>query len=374
MTSIHTTGAPDDEVHIRPKPHIPPTISIRASAPTPRRLSRKLLMGGALLLGSIIAFALLQGLSRPERDRRADGESQQSQTNISPPEAIREAPDTYDANTLAPPIDTERDYFWGDQGAPNGTGYDEETPANASGPAPPSAQAPPPSPDLSDAEDARTSALLFSRSHSNARAARAEDDAVFQSAYRPPRSRFTLQAGSTISAALLTALNSDQPGRVIAQVSENVFDSVTGDHLLIPQGARLIGAYDSETGYGDQRLRVTWRRLIMPNGWSISLEDMPGTDSAGTAGLNGQVDAHLGRIAFASILSGVLSVAANEAESDDEDRVSASVGDAAAQEAARVGGRLVDRELDVRPTLRVRAGARVRVLVSQDIILGPYRP
>ncbi|WP_135212660.1 TrbI/VirB10 family protein [Vitreimonas flagellata] len=369
-----TTGASDDEVPIRPKPHIPPTISIRASAPKPRRLSRKLLMGGALLLGSAIALALLQGLSRPERERRAETESQQSQANISPPEAIREAPDTYDANTLAPPIDPERDYFWGDQGPPGGASEaNENAPAPGAGNAA-SAPAQSQSPDLADAESARISGLLFSRTRSNTRSVSTEDSAVLQSGYRPPQSRFTLQAGSTISAALLTALNSDQPGRVIAQVSENVFDSVTGNHLLIPQGARLIGAYDADTRYGDQRLRVTWRRLIMPNGWSISLEDMPGTDAAGTAGLSGQADAHLGRIAFASILSGVLSVAANEAESDDEDRVSASVGDASAQEAARVGGRLVDRELDVRPTLRIRAGARVRVLVSQDIILGPYRP
>lgn len=107
-------------------------------------------------------------------------------------------------------------------------------------------------------------------------------------------------------------------------------------------------------------------------GWSIALRGMPGTDAAGASGLRDTVDAHLGRVAFASLLSGALSVAANSAEDDDSDRLSESVGDAAAQEAARVGARIVNRELNVRPTLRVRAGAPVRVLVSQDIVLRPY--
>jgi type IV secretion system protein VirB10 len=158
-------------------------------------------------------------------------------------------------------------------------------------------------------------------------------------------------------------------------VSENVFNSVTGETLLIPQGARLIGSYDADTAYGDRRLLVVWNRLIMPNGWSIPLRGMPGTDASGSAGLNGDVDAHVGRIVFASLISAVLGVAANESEDDDDDaHLSESIGDAAAQQAAQTGSRIVDRELNVRPTIRVRAGARVRVLVSQDILLRPYAP
>lgn len=360
-------AALEDGANVRPKPRIPPNVAIRAKAPRPRRLSRKLLMGGALLLGGVITFALLQGLSPRDRSRPAERDSQQLQQASALPEEIRAAPASYDESQLAPPIDPERDYFWGDDGPPTTT--DAGAAADRNAPASP----PPPSPEMNDAENARASALLFARARDLARTASDfHDDDILASPYRAPPSRFTLQAGSTISAALLTALNSDQPGRVIAQVSENVYDSVTGDHLLIPRGARLLGGYDSDTNYGDQRLRISWRRLIMPNGWSISLQDMPGTDAAGTAGLGGEVDAHLDRIAFASVLSGILSVTANEAESDAEDRTSASVGDAAAQEAARVGGRLVSRELDARPTLRIDAGTRVRVLVSRDIVLGPY--
>ncbi|MCR6645802.1 MAG: TrbI/VirB10 family protein [Terricaulis sp.] len=249
-----------------------------------------------------------------------------------------------------------------------------------------------PSPLETDAEAARISSILFSHGRGAAGAAdarsfsetgqraaflnaqRGRDDGVLDATYAPPRSPYTIQAGATISAALITALNSDQPGRVIAQVSENVFDSVTGEILLIPQGARLIGSYDADTAYGERRLLVVWNRLIMPNGWSIPLRAMPGADAAGGAGLGGEVDAHIGRIVVASLISAVLGVAANESADKDHARLSQSIGDAAAQQAAQTGSRIVDRELNVRPTLRIRAGARVRVLVSQDIQLRPYPP
>lgn len=180
-------------------------------------------------------------------------------------------------------------------------------------------------------------------------------------------------AGSVIPAALVTELNSDLPGRVIAQITAPVYDSVTGGRLLIPQGARLIGTYDSANAYGDQRLLLVWNRLIMPNGWSINLQGMEGADPTGAAGLRDRTDFHLGRLAGAVVLSSIISVVANNAEDNQRTGSFAqSVGDAAAQEAARTGGRIVDRELSVRPTLRVRAGAPVRVLVTRDIRLRPY--
>lgn len=161
--------------------------------------------------------------------------------------------------------------------------------------------------------------------------------------------------------------------RVIAQVTAPVFDSVTGRHLLIPQGSRLIGAYDSATTYGDRRLLLVWNRLILPNGWSINLQGMEGSDAAGAAGVRDRTDNHPMRLAGAIALSAIVSVVANEAEDDDSESLTRSVGNAAAQEAARTGGRIIDRELSVHPTLRVRAGAPVRVLVTRDIVLRPYR-
>src|SRR5262249_2252465 len=153
-------------------------------------------------------------------------------------------------------------------------------------------------------------------------------------------SPYTLQAGSTIAAALLTALNSDQVGRVSAQVTENVYDSVTGAHLIVPQGARLVGTYDADTKYGDRRLLVVWNRLIMPNGCSIALRGMPASDAAGASGLRGAVDNHLGGIALASLLSGALGVAANQSQAHQNSASLESVGDAAAQQAAQTGARL----------------------------------
>ena len=163
------------------------------------------------------------------------------------------------------------------------------------------------------------------------------------------------------------------PGRALAQVTANVYDSVSGEHLLIPQGSRLIGAYDSQNAYGDQRLLLVWNRLILPNGWSIALQGMDGADPAGAAGLHDITDNHLGRLGGAIGLSAIISVIANNSENSRRERsLGQSLADAAAQEAARSGGRIIDRELALRPTLRIRAGAAVRVLVTRDIVLRPY--
>ncbi|MGQ0531695.1 MAG: TrbI/VirB10 family protein [Caulobacteraceae bacterium] len=369
---------------VQPKTHVPPATAIRAAPPKPKQLSRKTLMAGSLLLSCIVAFALVNGLSDRERRGSAAEDSQPVQP-ASPPESVRDAQAEYSANDLRPPIEEEgRDYLWGDH-RPEGEGeaLDSETIAGAA--------PPPPSPLELEADAARMSAIRFGGESRRSvppqadgaasppgpgaafvASQRGRDDGVLDASYRPPRSPYAIQAGSTISAALVTALNSDQPGRVVAQVTEDIYDSVTGDHLLVPQGSRLLGTYDAATNHGDQRLLVVWNRLIMPNGWSIALRGMPGTDAAGASGVRDSVDQHLGRIAVASLLSGALSVAANAAEDDDSDALSQNVGNAAAQEAARVGGRIIDRELNVRPTLHIRAGAPVRVLVSQDIILRPY--
>lgn len=369
--------------------HVPPVTSIRAPAPAPRRLSRKTLLTAALALGALIAFALVNGLSQNNRHAAADPDAQQSVQTATPPEAIREAPANYDASQLRPPIGGDQDVLWGGHPPPGVTTTEQAlSPVSAAAYTPTQ-----PSPLETETDAARTSSILFgarpgasvrplaSDSATNTgphsgfvNGQRGRDDGALDAAYLPPRSPYTVQAGSTISAALVTALNSDQPGRVIAQVSENVFDSVTGEKLLIPQGARLLGTYDSDTNYGEQRLLVVWNRLIMPNGWSIALRGMPGADASGSSGLHGDVDAHVRRIALASLLSGALGVAANQSEDAKDNSLSQSVGDAAAQQAAQTGSRIVDRELSVRPTLSIRAGERVRVLVNQDLILRPYRP
>nr|WP_281719650.1 TrbI/VirB10 family protein [Nitrosomonas nitrosa] len=218
---------------------------------------------------------------------------------------------------------------------------------------------------------ARMAPILFAR---EGEADRGEDrDTTLTARLTPPGSRYILQAGHVIPAALITGLNSDLPGQVSAQVTAPVFDSISGEYLLIPQGSRLVGRYDNAVRYGDRRLFLIWTRLILPNGWSINLEEMAASDPSGAAGLSDRTDHHFDRLAAAIGLSAIVSVIANESEDDEDDSLSQSVGDAAAQQAAQSGGRIVDRELNVRPSLEIRPGASVRVLVTRDIVLRPYR-
>ena len=190
-----------------------------------------------------------------------------------------------------------------------------------------------------------------------------------------PLSPFEVKAGSVIAAALVTGLNSDLPGMAIAQVTEPVFDHRTGRIALIPQGARLIGKYDSQVGYGQERVLVVWTRLIYPSGRSIELGGMTGADAAGAAGLSDQVDSHLPRLAKAIGLSTLISVGAaagqnSRARGSDNLILQDAAGGVAGQ-ASQTGQRLVDRDLQRAPTLRIRPGYRVRVMVDKDLILPP---
>src|SRR4029077_5676053 len=123
-----------------------------------------------------------------------------------------------------------------------------------------------------------------------------------------PVSPFVIQAGTIIPAALITGIRSDLPGQITAQVTETVYDSPTGRFLLIPQGARLIGIYDSQVAFGQSRVLLFWTRLIMPNGRSIVLERQPGADTAGFSGLEDEVDNHWGALFKAALLSTLLGV------------------------------------------------------------------
>lgn len=355
-----------------PAPESAPELSIRARPPSPRRLSRKVLMAGAIIAASVVTLALFIGLSeRPEREvRQADAQAAAG----GPPDSIRTASGQYETGDLPrAELDAPRDMLWGENSPPQAAAL--EPPADEAWSGPPrgadtSVRAAPSDPQAL----ARASPIIFDgRARTTASMAADEGEARLDARLMPPRSRYELMAGAVVPAALITELNSEQSGRAIAQVTANVYDSVSGGHLLIPQGSRLIGTYDADTSYGERRLVLIWNRLIFPNGWSISLRGMEGTDPTGAAGLRDRVDNHLGRLAGAIGLSAIISVIADNAEDDDENSFAQSVGDAAASEAARTGGRIVDRELSVRPTLRIRAGGSVRLLVTRDIELRPYR-
>jgi len=207
-----------------------------------------------------------------------------------------------------------------------------------------------------------------------AAAVRAED--YLTNPLQPPLSPWEVKAGSIISAALVTAINSDLPGQVVAQVTEPVYDHRTGQTVLIPQGSRLIGQYDSQIAYGQTRALVAWTRIIMPDGRSINLGAMPGADLAGAMGLQDRTDGHFGQLARGVVLSTLFSVGAAAAQ-DAGSRSSGalvlnSAGSGVAAGAQQVGQQITGRDLNRQPTLRVRPGWPLRVLVSKDMILAPY--
>jgi type IV secretory pathway VirB10-like protein len=192
-----------------------------------------------------------------------------------------------------------------------------------------------------------------------------------------PISKYELKAGSVIPGALVTAINTDLPGEVIGQVTENVYDSISGNYLLIPQGSKLLGKYQSLVTNGQNRALVVWQRLIYPNGNSIVLDGMPGTDESGAAGLQDKVDYHLDKLAEGTALSTALAYAGNLARNPNSSSGNNGqdvIGDTVAQQANRIGEKIIDRELDVQPTITIRQGWPLRVLVNKDMILEPYVP
>ena len=190
---------------------------------------------------------------------------------------------------------------------------------------------------------------------------------------QPAVSKYILQAGAVIPAALITGLRSDLPGQVTAQVTEDVYDSPTGKILLIPQGARLVGQYDAQIAFGQTRALLVWNRLIMPNGRSIVLERQPGADAEGYAGLEDEVDNHWGMLFKAAILSTLLSVGSEAGTSNSENNLAQAIRQGASQSFSQIGEQVVGRSLNIQPTITIRPGFRVRVMVTHDLILEPYR-
>ena len=190
---------------------------------------------------------------------------------------------------------------------------------------------------------------------------------------QPPAGNYVVLAGSTIAAALIIGLSSDLPGEVVAQVTDDVFDSTTGRTVLIPQGTRLLGSYDAHVTYGQSRSLVVWTRLILPDGRSLDLDRLVGTDAAGQSGFADRVNHHLGKLLEAGLISTLFGVGSNVATGGGNNNdIAFAIRDSAGQSVQRAGDKLVEHELDVQPTITIRPGARVRVLVSRDLVLMPW--
>ena len=201
---------------------------------------------------------------------------------------------------------------------------------------------------------------------------------VEKSIYNPhalqtPASPYQVMAGSIIAASLVTGLNSDLPGLVVAQVTENVYDSVTGRTLLIPQGARLIGSYDSVVAFGQSRALVVWRRIVLPDGSSVQIDNLPATDVAGYAGLEDEVDYHTWRLLKGVVLSTLLGVGTELSLGGAESDLVRAIRQSTQQSVNQAGQRITEKNLNIQPTITIRPGWPLRVIVYKDLVLRPYR-
>jgi type IV secretion system protein TrbI len=191
-----------------------------------------------------------------------------------------------------------------------------------------------------------------------------------------PASPYVVQAGTVIPGALITGIRSDLPGQITAQVTENVYDTPSGRLLLVPQGSRLIGTYDSQIAFGQSRVLLVWTRLIMPNGRSIVLERQPGADSGGYAGLEDEVDNHWGALFKAALLSTLLAVGSEAGAGSDTGNngdIIQALRRGSSDSLNQTGQKIVERNLNIQPTLTIRPGFPVRVIVNRDLVLEPYR-
>ena len=375
-----------------PKPKEPvPDLSLRAPRPSVLRLRKSMvhlvvLSGAVLISGSLAwAFVVQPELRAKAQGRLADGRSTDARGPIRAAEVITRQPSSYDR--LPEPRLPERDAAPSLEAAP------------VSGARDPDWRPPPPrSAEMSAADQAVRSGLFFEaqgagRSPHDVQAAaplRGEGTATSQgveSGYSrhvltAPLSPFELKAGAVVPAVLLNGVDTTRAGPIVAAGTQNVFDTGGGGHLLIPQGARLIGRHEGESAYGDRRAFLIWDRLILPNGKSLILEGEPGVDAQGVVGVRGQVDRRLLPLLAGTLLAGAVTTLGQMAREDDNRRDGGrrsggwlgDAGDAAAIEAAQVGGRLLDRELTVRPSIHLRQGASVRVLITRDLVLEPYQP
>jgi type IV secretion system protein VirB10 len=194
-----------------------------------------------------------------------------------------------------------------------------------------------------------------------------------------PRSAYELRAGFIVPATLISGINSELPGQIVAQVSQDVFDTPTGNFCLIPQGSRLVGAYSSEVAYGQARILVAWQRIIFPDGKAMDIGSMPGADSAGFAGFKDQVNNHYLRLfSSAFLMSGVTAgIALSQSQSVDRDErqsASSAMSEALGQQLGQVTAQLIAKNLNIAPTLEIRPGYRFNVIVTKDLTFSkPYR-
>jgi type IV secretion system protein TrbI len=371
-------------------------LRLRAEHPRITRLSRKVLAGGTALALLLISGAVLWAL-RSNRPHNPAPDELYSTDHHNLADGLTALPQDYagiprDVPRLGPPLP-------GDLGRPIATAENQSAPigldaeqqradqeieaartskvfaATTAPVAPPhvasqeTATKTAPSSDETFTQNGQDSKLLFVNAPVDRRTT--APDRLTR-----PVSPFVVQAGTIIPAALITGVRSDLPGQITAQVTENIFDTPTGRAKLIPQGARLIGVYDSQVAFGQSRVLLVWTRLIMPNGRSIVLERQQGADAGGYSGLEDEVDNHWAELFKAALLSTILGVGAelgSGADGGSNTDIIQALRLSAANSLNQTGQQVVRRNLNIQPTLTIRPGFPVRVIVNRDLVLEPYR-
>ena len=382
----------------------PETVVLRGRPRPVIRFRRGLIIG---VTGA--ATAALVGLAwvalEPPSFRFAGGREETLTASKATAEGLADGPATYaDVPKLGPPLPGDLGRPILDQqrmraGAPDGTGYASRDPEAERAEAERQRLA-------AEEQAARASSVLVQVSKSSSAAApqgslpgavtgpegaeiaaapslgaqqhkldftRSGDGDINPHALSGPASTWTLAAGTVIPASLITGLNSDLPGMVVAQVTENVRDTAPGWAILIPQGARLIGSYDSVVAFGQKRALLVWQRILFPDGSSIALDKAPATDTSGYAGLEDKVDFHTWQLIKGIALSTLLGVGTQLSLGSSESDLVRAVRESTQQNAAHAGDQITSRNLDVQPTLTVRPGWPVRAILHKDLVLRPWR-
>lgn len=383
----------------------PETLAIRTRPPRAIRFRRGMIIAIAACLSVSLVVVTWMAL-RPRLFQRAETQEELSQPNSLPTsDALSGAPVTYgDVPRLGPPlpgdlgkpilehqqaslsaIDPAAQQIEQAQAAERERQLAELKAARQSGvlvqgrEGSSAAEAVPGSlPSLANAETAPPKVALDPGRDPNAQGHKAEFVAtndphgdVNPHAVMQVPSPYTLSAGSVISASLITGIRSDVPGLVTAQVTENTYDSPTGRIVLIPQGARLIGNYDSVVAFGQRRALIVWQRIIMPDGSSLRIDNVPAADPSGYSGLADKVDFHTWQLLKGVALSTLLGVSSELALSGQSDLIQA-IRMSTQDNVSRAGDQITKRNLDIQPTITIRPGAPVRLVVRKDLVLAPW--
>lgn len=186
-----------------------------------------------------------------------------------------------------------------------------------------------------------------------------------------PLSEYQVNAGSIIPGIFITGVKSTLPGRMIGQVRENVYDSTTGNHLLIPKGARLLGIYDSNVTFGQDRIMIIWERIIFPNGKSIQLDRYAGTDLSGYAGVTGKVNNHYGKLLTSVVLSSLIGAGTAIVENDNDDDWKRSAGEGAGEQIINIGTKFAEKIMNISPEITIATGQKFNIIVNSDMVLEP---